>query len=446
MVNDSEGRLKSRQLEARIEYLETQQRFTLNLLEMASSLGDFQTAISRLQDPSVILREAASRMDRILPVSTQAFFLTDEADSDFTLALALPPESASELDALFGLCVDKGIVAWALKEKRAVFPPSDDGGSVLMHALATGSRVRGLYLARLDPKAGPTYDYSLSLLSILMLHCANALESFGLYHWIQQINAELEQKVEELSRSEQELKLHRDHLEELVRARTSELHQAVQQLTTATADKDVLLREVHHRVKNNLQLISSLLSLELRRSTAEPDAPYAAEVLRNVQQRIRCLALVHELVVENEQGEVRSDEFFCSLAEGLLRLLSPLSIGYQLRFAVDAVAIPMDTAVPSGFLLGELLSNCVKHAFTDGRPGSIDVEFERRNSWLRLAVCDDGVGLPRGFDVHNDGSMGMMLLSTLATQLDAEVNAESVPGRTKLELHFPLKPSQDVLR
>jgi len=185
----------TRYLEERIQYLEEINRFVLDALEMAASLGDFQTSINKLQEPSVILHETRSRIQRLIQFQALAFFLVDETDNDFFLASCEPEDCSSYVKNEVDFLIDNGTFAWTLREKRPVIVSSKNyKRQIVLHVMATSSRVRGIFIGLLEKGKTNISDMSLSLLSIILLNSSNALESFELYKMIREINENLEKK------------------------------------------------------------------------------------------------------------------------------------------------------------------------------------------------------------------------------------------------------------
>lgn len=182
-------------LEKRVQYLEEVNRFTLDALEMAASLGDFQPSINKLQDSSVILDETRSRVERLIQFQAIAFFLVDEDNNDFLLANIEPKDSSSYIRDEVEFIIDNGTFAWSLREKRPVIVSSKDNEKkFILHVMATSSRIRGMFVGLLGKDKTDIPDISLSLLSIILFNSSNALESFELYNMIREINVNLEKK------------------------------------------------------------------------------------------------------------------------------------------------------------------------------------------------------------------------------------------------------------
>jgi len=199
---------------------------------------------------------------------------------------------------------------------------------------------------------------------------------------------------------------------------TVELEQRVLERTNLARDREVLLREVHHRVKNDLQLISSILSMQERRiENAE-----ALDALADCNSRVQTIASVHEHMYNSATLQTLSlSEHVKSTAAGLFRMamLNPEKITLDVQVD-DGIQLPVDRAVPCGMILNELLRNVLKHAFPDDRSGSVRVELKRQlDERVILSVSDDGVGID--LDTPNDSSLGWRLVQAFAEQLEAEI-------------------------
>lgn len=198
-------------------------------------------------------------------------------------------------------------------------------------------------------------------------------------------------------------------------------------------EKETLLKEIHHRVKNNLQVTSSLLKLQAERIEDES----AKRALREGQGRIRSMALVHELLYRSKDlGNVDLGEYVRDLMRQLLRshAVEPSRVRIETKLA--AVPLAIDVAVPCGLILNELVSNALKHAFPERRRGSITVELRRSEGFDELVVEDDGVGMPAGVDFLAGTTLGLRLVQTLADQIEGRLSAHS-NGGTVVRLEIP---------
>ena len=198
----------------------------------------------------------------------------------------------------------------------------------------------------------------------------------------------------------------------LVRDMT-EVEAASKRLRTLVNEKDVLLRELHHRVKNNLQVISSLLSLQ---HGFVKDVKVRG-VLRDCENRIFTMSLIHEhLYGADDLSHVELTRYLRDLVSHLSASAQRSDIEVRYLPCEDSVAVTADVAIPCGLILNELLSNAVKHAFPTAG-GRIAVKVRRHEGTLRIAVSDDGVGLPADYNWENAPSLGLRIVRTLARQL-----------------------------
>lgn len=213
--------------------------------------------------------------------------------------------------------------------------------------------------------------------------------------------------------------------------------QAAAELVASLRDKEVLLKEIHHRVKNNLQVISSLLNLQSRAVT-DPDA---LELLRDSQSRVRSMALVHEkLYGSSDLARIDFAEYAQSLTAQLLRTYAQQADSVALHIQADGCWLDIDTAVPCGLILNELVSNALKHAFPGGRPGEIRVALRQAGlGRFVLQVDDDGVGLPPDLDIDHSPSLGLQLVHTLADQIGGALSVDRMAG-TSFRLAFTPAP------
>jgi two-component sensor histidine kinase len=254
------------------------------------------------------------------------------------------------------------------------------------------------------------------------------------------LSGQLQDQLVEREQAAQALRQARDQLEVRVQERTVELATANQGLQTEIAErkraeqqiqislqeKEVLLKEIHHRVKNNLQVVSSLLNLQ----SNQAQDPTCLEVLRDSQNRVRSMALIHEKIYQSQDlARVDLAEYLHSLTAYLFHSYQASARAITLQVDVSPhVCLGIDQAIPCGLIVNELVSNALKHAFPAGRPGQVRVELGREEAGrLRLTVGDDGVGFPAGLDFRNTESLGLQLVMTLAGQLDGSIELAS-PG------------------
>lgn len=196
--------------------------------------------------------------------------------------------------------------------------------------------------------------------------------------------------------------------------------QTQERLQASLNEKEALLKEVHHRVKNNLQLISSLLNLQASRITD----PVVAEQFAESRNRVRAMAMVHEnLYRTGNFARVPMRAHVQRLCADLVRAYGMHSRGVELTTEIDDVELDLDRGISSGLIINELVSNALKHAFPDNRPGRVRVDLKLlEGRRCTLEVKDDGVGLPAAFDAEHADSLGLQLVHDLTSQLHGDIS------------------------
>jgi PAS domain S-box-containing protein len=210
-----------------------------------------------------------------------------------------------------------------------------------------------------------------------------------------------------------------DQLEQRVDERTKELRQSL-------AEKTTLLQEVHHRVKNNLQVVCSLLSMQIACS----DGVLLARPLQDAHSRVLAMSLIHEQIYQSDTlADLNFGEYIGTLSDRLFTAYCVDPSRIQLELSVDLIHLDVDHAIPCGLILNELLSNSLKHAFRDGCEGVIRVSLKKtENGYVELTVADNGAGLPVGFRLEDARSLGLLVVRTLIHQLRADMVATSDGG------------------
>ncbi len=203
-------------------------------------------------------------------------------------------------------------------------------------------------------------------------------------------------------------------------------------------EKTVLLKEVHHRVKNNLQTVTSLLNLQAVRTKNQT----ALDTLQETGNRVRSMALLHETLYRSETlGRVNFGNYIENICGHLFRSYGPKAAKIKLESHLEEVSVDLDQAVSCGLIINELVSNALKHAFPDGRAGRIEVELKRTpENQIVLKVADDGVGIPPEADIHQTGTLGHQLVFMLAEKLHGTVDVTRKPGTT-FRISFPSRLS-----
>ncbi|MDZ7377933.1 MAG: PAS domain S-box protein [candidate division KSB1 bacterium] len=210
---------------------------------------------------------------------------------------------------------------------------------------------------------------------------------------------------------------------------------AEETLAASLKEKEMLLKEIHHRVKNNMQVVCSLLNLQCDRLTS----PEAIQALRDSQNRVKSMALIHEKLYRSASlSEIDFGEYLRSLVDSLMRSYATNG-QVHVDLAAESTSLGIDSAIPCGLIVNELVSNALKHAFPKARAGMIRVSFARENGRYALQVADDGVGFPKGLDFRNSPSLGLQLVSTLVDQLEGEIELHSNGRGSQFVIRFPAR-------
>jgi len=203
------------------------------------------------------------------------------------------------------------------------------------------------------------------------------------------------------------------------------------QITKALNEKEVLLKEIHHRVKNNLQVVSSLLSLQ-QRQTKDRNAKQALQEGRN---RVKAMALIHQnLYQDNNLVGVDTQQYITKLVNNLVTTYKTGHKNIEIHTKIEPLKLDVDTVIPLGLIINELISNSLKYAFINKSSGEIAVTLHIINNKLQLIVGDNGNGLPTGFSMENSESLGYKLIRSFSQKLDANLDLESSEKGTTITL------------
>ncbi|MBI4813898.1 MAG: PAS domain S-box protein [Methanobacterium sp.] len=215
----------------------------------------------------------------------------------------------------------------------------------------------------------------------------------------------------------------------------TERNRMKEKIQLSLEEKEMLLREIHHRVKNNLMIISSLLNLQSRYIKDEE----VLNVFKDSQNRARSMALIHDRLYQSSHlKSIDIGEYIQTLASDLFRTYATDSDRVKLNFNVEEVMIDINTMIPLGLIVNELLSNCLKHAFPNDRSGQIDIGFHYNHPKYRLTVTDNGVGFPENIDYKNTKSLGLRLVNILTDQIDGNIELKRDKG-TEFTIEFEEK-------
>jgi two-component sensor histidine kinase len=197
--------------------------------------------------------------------------------------------------------------------------------------------------------------------------------------------------------------------------------------------KEVLLKEIHHRVKNNLQVISSLLYLQSKRV----DDQRLVEMFNESSNRIKSMSLIHQKLYQSQNAAtVDFAEYIHDLTDALFNSYGVRRDVVRLTQHIDGIILNVDTAIPCGLIVNELVSNSLKYAFPDGKQGQIHLSMRKNgNDHFTLVVSDTGTGLPKDFDYRESPSLGLKLVHTLVDQLGGTIEVDR-EGGTQFRITF----------
>ncbi|GAB1544845.1 hypothetical protein NUACC21_75210 [Scytonema sp. NUACC21] len=217
----------------------------------------------------------------------------------------------------------------------------------------------------------------------------------------------------------------------------TERRETEQRIKASLEEKEVLLKEIHHRVKNNLQVICSLLQLQSRYT----EDPQTLNILKESQNRVKSMALIHEKLYQSEDlSRIDFSDYIHNLAKNLLYSYTVNLNEIRLKLDIADVTLNLETAIPCGLFINELVSNALKHAFPQGQQGKICIKLHQVNEQFLLTVSDDGIGLPEHITLSNTTSLGLRLVKIWSNQLQGSLELDRSYGTTfKLkfsELHY----------
>ncbi len=192
-------------------------------------------------------------------------------------------------------------------------------------------------------------------------------------------------------------------------------------------EKEVLLKEVHHRVKNNLQVISSILNLQ----TAYLKDRGTINLLKECQNRIKTMAFIHESLYQNKDfSQINFSEYIITLVKNLFYSFEANQQKIKTYFAVDTIFLNLDLSIPCGLIMNELVSNALKYAFNDGRDGTVFITLKKEKEKIKMAVGDNGRGMPEEINFRNTETLGLQLVTTLTEQINGTITMNRNKGTT----------------
>jgi PAS domain S-box-containing protein len=207
----------------------------------------------------------------------------------------------------------------------------------------------------------------------------------------------------------------------------SELKKAEEKIKSSLKEKEVLLSEIHHRVKNNLQIISSILRLQ----SSTINDKRISDIFLDAQHRIITMGLVHEKLYKSDNfAKIDVMEYVSDLVRTITSSYSVTPEKLKVEYDIEPIFIHLDTMIPIGLILNELLTNSMKYAFPDGRKGVIHISLKKTEDLFKLSISDNGIGFPENFIIENSQSLGLRLVSTLCEQINGKLIYTNHSGST----------------
>ncbi len=251
---------------------------------------------------------------------------------------------------------------------------------------------------------------------------------------LEEQNHRLKAEVQQRVTTETALQQLNQQLETLVDQRTVQLRHSNEKLKLSLQEKDILLKEVHHRVKNNLNVIISLLSLQSKSF----DDPAVAQVFENSKNRIYSIALVHEQLYQSQTfSKINCEDYIKQLVTSVFYSYSDSYNQVDLSFNLEAIHLNIETAIPCGMIINELVTNSFKYAFPGHKQGEIKIILRADTTQqYHLIIRDNGVGFPNDFNWEETSSLGLNLVQLLTKQLDGAIQLEEPKAGVSFHLIF----------
>lgn len=371
------------------------------LTEIASKTLDLDDLLNAILDKAAALVKA----------QTGSVFVVDSSSGDFRFVGSKGLNSA-EKDSYMKL--NEPMVKKVISEKKAVFL-QQHRQSLLGMPIFIGGNVAAVFVLQNKETEKPFNMDDEHILSIILGEMSFALENGMLHSKIKSHLKEIQEHNIRLNREIDERKLVEEQIRESLK------------------EKEALLREIHSRIKNNMQVISSLLNLQ---SQYVKDKE-SLEMFRKSRDRILSMAFVHEKLYQSaDLTKIDFDGYIRSIAQHLLRTCSIDPGAVRLNVNCSDVFLSINNAIPCGLIINELICNALKHAFPEGEKGEIAIDFHPNgDNRLILIVSDTGIGLPENIDVSDAKTVGLQLISDLVDQLKGTLDIKR-DGGTAFKITF----------
>jgi PAS domain S-box-containing protein len=223
-------------------------------------------------------------------------------------------------------------------------------------------------------------------------------------------------------------KIH-DYKEEIIRRKQIE-----SELKENIETKELLVREVHHRVKNNLAMIASMINLQ----SSYTGKDQTHDIYSDLQSRIQAIGLVHEKLYQNQKiTAIDSNIYIKDLSENIMQSFTGTSDDINILYDLEEIELSIDVLIPLGLILTEIITNAIKYAFPERKNNSISISLKKDQCAAQLFISDNGIGLPKDICPENSATLGLILIDTLVSQLEGEMRIFRERGTTFL-ISFPL--------
>lgn len=373
---------------------------------------------SKTLDVDDLLHAILGKVRALVKAQTGSVFAVDSSSGDFRFIGSKGLNSA-EKDSY--MKINESLVKKVISEKKAVFLQHIENNSKTLNPedpehrqsslgmpIFVGGNVAAVFVLQNKETKEPFNMDDEHILSIILGEMSFALEN-GMLH--SKVKSHLKEIQEHTIRLNQEI---------------NERKRVEEQAKNSLKEKEILLREIHHRVKNNMQIISSLLNLQ---SQYVKDKE-SLEMFRESRNRILSMAFVHEKLYQSKDlTKIDFDDYIRSMTQHLLRTCSVDPRAVRLNINCSDIFLSIDMAVPCGLIINELISNTFKHAFSEGRKGEITIDFRSdADNRLTLVVSDTGIGLPKDIDISNSKTLGLQLIKDLVDQLKGTLEIERDGG------------------
>ncbi len=213
----------------------------------------------------------------------------------------------------------------------------------------------------------------------------------------------------------------------------------LEQIQASLKEKEILLSEIHHRVKNNMQTIISLIRLQ----HSKTDDPHTIDLLKESENRIQSMAYIHERLYQSENfASIEFHDYIKEIVHNLFSSYGVAASKIDLILQTDDIILGLDQAIPCGLIINELVSNALKYAFPGDKTGAVTLTIHSKNNLVELTISDNGIGLPENLDIHSCESLGMLLVQGWVEQLNGKIHLNKNKG-TQYLINFNQEPRND---